>query len=217
MTIKKLLSGVMFVLVFLCLCSQPSQAQQKKGDKEVQAFASGFSFQWGDSFKPRSLEGASGSFISSSSSQSLSLGGSLGYFATRKNEIGGGVSLSVFRFRSCTTSFNNGQITGESCGSDSDVSLGLSAFYRYHFGKADAKGFPFVGVSISIGSVTRNFTGNVGARPHVGYKYFLKRNVALDFSVGYSVQLNKVDNDRFFFMQNRSSSVNGQLGLSFVF
>jgi hypothetical protein len=47
MTIKKLLSGVMFVLVFFCLCSQSSLAQQKKGDKEVQAFASGFNFQMG--------------------------------------------------------------------------------------------------------------------------------------------------------------------------
>jgi hypothetical protein len=173
--------------------------------------------KWGGSSKPRSLEGASGFFISSSSSQSFGLGGSLGYFATRKNEIGGGVSLNVGRFRSCTTSFNNGQITGESCGSDSNVSLGLSAFYRYNFGKADAKGFPFVGASISVGSVTRNFTGNVGARPHVGYKYFLKRNVALDFSVGYSFAINEVDDDRSFFIQDRSSSINGQLGLSFVF
>jgi len=193
---------------------------RRKAIKKSRLLPAGSNFQWGGNSKPRSLEGSpftSGTFISSSSSQSLSLGGSLGYFATRKNEIGGGVSLSVFRFRSCTTSFNNGQITGESCGSDSDVSLGLSAFYRYHFDKADAKGFPFVGASISVGSVTRNFTGNIGARPHVGYKYFLKRNVALDFSVGYSVQLKKVDDDRFFFIQNRSSSVNGQLGLSFVF
>ncbi|MEK6406244.1 MAG: hypothetical protein AABN34_04695 [Acidobacteriota bacterium] len=217
MTIKKLISGVMFVLVFFCLCSQSSLAQQKKGDKEVQAFASGFNFQWVGSSRPRSLEGASGSFTSSSSSQGFSLGGSLGYFLTRRNELGGGVSLSVVRFRSCTTSFNNGQITGESCGSDSNGSLGLIAFYRYNFGKADAKGFPFVGASIGVGNVTRNFTGNVLARPHVGYKYFLKRNVALDFSVGYSVQLNKGDEDRSFFIRDRLSTIDGQLALSFVF
>jgi hypothetical protein len=215
MTIKKTASGVMLVLAFLCFCSQSSRAQQKKGDNEVLAFSSGFAFGFGGDTKIGSLEGQ-GFFTSSFRVQSFSLGGDLGYFLTRRNEVGGGLALSATRFKSCFKSFSNGQITSESCNSDSNVGFGLSGFYRYNFVRGEAKGFPFVGGTISVASVTTNFTGNVRARPHVGYKYFLKRNVALDFSVGYTVELNKVGSDSPF-IRDRSSSIDGRLGLSFVF
>jgi hypothetical protein len=200
------------------LASKSTYAQQKKGDKEVQAFASGFHFQWGGDFKPRTLDpNSSGSFNSSSYYQNFSLGGALGYFLTRKHEIGAGVGLFVSRSHSCSTFYTAGEIIGTTCGSYSHASLGLSGFYRYHLAKRDAKGFPFVGASIGVSDVTINYTGNVTARPHVGYKYFVKRNVALDFSVGYLVELNKVDDARSVFIRDRINSVDGQLGLSFVF
>jgi hypothetical protein len=215
MTIKKTASGVLPVLALLCLGSQPSNAQPKKGDKEVLAFSSGFVFSFGGDIKIGSLEGQ-GFFSSSFRVQSFSLGGDLGYFLTSRNEIGGGLAFSATRFRSCFKSFSNGQVTSESCNSDSNVGLGLSGFYRYNFVRGEAKGFPFVGGTISAASVTDNFTGNVRARPHVGYKYFLKKSVALDFSVGYTVDLNKVD-DPGPFIRDRNSSIDGRLGLSFVF
>lgn len=200
------------VIVF----SQPAFAQQKKGDKEVLGFASGFSFNWGGAVKPRDLEG-SGGFTSYINSQTFSVSGNVGYFLTHKNEIGGGLGFSVARFKFCTKSFSNGRITAEQCETDSNVGLGLGGFYRYNFATPDAKGFPFVGASISIADVTSDYTGNVSARPHIGYKYFVKKNVALDFSVGYSIDINKSDNDNSFFIIERRNSVNGQLGLSFLF
>jgi lipopolysaccharide assembly outer membrane protein LptD (OstA) len=217
MDIKKVASRVMIILVFLCVSSGSTLAQQKKGDKEITAFASGFSFSFGGGFRPRSLAGASGFFSENDKSLNFNLGAQMGYFITRKSEIGGGLFLSVSHFSGCTTALNNGQITGKTCDSDSFANLGLVGFYRYNFAKADARGFPFVGVSIGIGSVTDNYTGNIRARPHAGYKYFLKKNVALDFSVGYDIDVNKVSDSKSFFIQERGKVIDGQVGLSFVF
>ncbi|HLG15152.1 MAG TPA: hypothetical protein VJH03_11705 [Blastocatellia bacterium] len=204
---SRLLLGV------ICLCAQSSNAQPKKGDKELSFVSGGFSFNFGGDGKPTNLEG-SGSFFSSSF-QNFNVGGRLGYFLTSRNEIGAGTFLSVFRDSFCKKSFFNGQITDEGCDSDTDVGLGFSGFYRYNFVRGERKGFPFVGATIGVSDVTSSFTGNVALRPEAGYKYFFKKNVALDFSVGYTAQLNKVDEDRF--TQDRRHSVNGQFGLSFIF
>jgi hypothetical protein len=61
-----------------------------------------------------------------------------------------------------------------------------------------------------------DYDGDISARREAGNKYFLKRNLALDFQAGYSVQLNKVDHHNFF-IQVRSSSIKARLALSFVF
>jgi hypothetical protein len=219
MTIKKVLSSVMFVLAAFLLCSHSSQAQQKTGDKEVLLFSNGFFFDFGGDTKLNTLKASpfiSGSFTSSSSSQGFNIGGEAGYFLSRKHEIGGGLFLSVHRFRFCQQNFMDSEVSDKICSSDTHVGLGLTGLYRYNFGRAEAKGFPFVGGTISVASVTTNFTGNVRLRPHSGYKYFVKKNVALDFSVGYSIEVNKVNNDSLF-IKDRRHSIDGQLGLSFVF
>lgn len=216
MDIKNLASRVLVVLALLCASSGSSLAQQKKGDKEITAFASGFSFTYGGDVRPASLEGT-GSFFENNRSLNFNLGGQIGYFITRKNEFGGGLTLSVNRFSGCRTDFSDGQILGKTCDSDAAANLGLLGFYRYNFAKPEARGFPFVGASIAIGSVTDNFTGNIRARPHAGYKYFLKRNVALDFSVGYDIDVNKVSDNDGFFIQDRRMAIDAQLGLSFLF
>ena len=65
------------------------------------------------------------------------------------------------------------------------------------------------------------FTFSRGSRPRSlegsGYKYFLSKTVALDFSVGYSFDINKVNDSNQFFITDRSSSIDGRVGLSFVF
>lgn len=207
---------VVIVLSFLFTLTEASYAQQKKGDKEVLLFSSGFSFGFGGGFRPKDLEGT-GSVGSTGNSQQFNLGGELGYFLTRRTEVGGGLSLSAVRSHFCVTLFSGGQVTSTSCNSSSGANLGLSVFYRYNFGKVDAKGVPFIGVSMAAASVKTNFTGNVTARPFAGYKYFLKRNVALDFSVGYLIDVNKVSDDSSLFIQDRRSSVDGRVGLSFLF
>ena len=63
--------------------------------------------------------------------------------------------------------------------------------------------------------VTNNFTGNVQGRTFVGYKYYVKKNVALDFSVGFLFDINKVNDP--FFDSNSGGNINGRLGLSFIF
>jgi hypothetical protein len=219
MTIKKVLSCVMFVLAVLLLCSPSSQAQQKKGDKEVLLFSNGFFSDFGGDTKLNTLKASQFTFVgftSSSNSQGFNIGGEVGYFVTRKNEIGGGLFLSVDRFSSCQETFMDGELVDKHCGSDTRTGLGLTGLYRYNFAKAEAKGFPFVGGTISVSDVTTNFTGNVRARPHAGYKYFVKRNVALDFSVGYLIEVNKVNQDSLF-VTDRHQRIDGQLGLSFVF
>jgi hypothetical protein len=201
------------------LCSESSQAQQKKGDKEVLLFSNGFFFDFGGDTKLNTAKSdpfTSGSFFSSSSSQGFNIGGEVGYFLTRKHEVGGGPFLSVDHFSFCQQDFVGSELTGKTCSSDTQVGLGLTGLYRYNFAKAEARGFPFVGGTISVSDVTRNFTGNVRARPHAGYKYFVKKNVALDFSVGYLIEVNKVNNDSLF-ITDRRHSIDGQLGLSFVF
>lgn len=209
----KLLSSLLFLLTTVLLSSQSSLAQQKKGDFEITAFSSGFNFGFGGDFKSTSSDGRVTS-TTTEKVQSFNLGGQAGYFLTRRHEVGGGLNLSVSRFEICNKF--SGDETGEFCNSDTNVGLGLSAFYRYNIAKAEAKGFPFVGVTFSVASVTDNFTGNFRLRPHAGYKYFVKRNVALDFSVGYSFDVNKVDDSSVFIVERRKS-VDGQLGLSFVF
>jgi hypothetical protein len=100
------------------------------------------------------------------------------------------------------------------CSTDTNAGLGFDAFYRYNIAKPESKGFPFGGFSVSVADVTTTFTGNVTARPHAGYKYFFKRNVALDVSVGYRFDVNRVTQG---FIQDRHKSIDGTAGLSFVF
>jgi hypothetical protein len=190
-------------------------AQQKKGDVELLLASGGFNFRSGGGLTPVDFSG-SGSVVSGGSSQDFFVSGSAGYFITRKHELGGGVGLTVIRIKDCLTSFTNGQVVGETCSSDTSASFGLSAFYRYNFAREGARGFPFVGASVSVADlVHRDFTGNVRARPNVGYKYFLRNNVGLDFSVGYSMDLNRFANSSF--IEERSRSVDGQVGLTFIF
>ena len=110
----------------------------------------------------------------------------------------------------------DGQLVNERSFSDTSATLGLDGFYRYNIAKPDAKGFPFVGVSVAVASVTQNFTGNFTARPHAGYKYFLKRNVALDVNVGFRFDINKSDSDESL-IEDRRKTIDGRVGLSFVF
>jgi hypothetical protein len=218
MSIKNMILNAFLATTLLCLCFQVSNAQQKKGDMEIiGSSSSGFGLVFGGASRPRTLEGSSGSFFSSYSEQYFNVAGELGYFVTRRHEIGGGLSFSVYHYSSCLKSYDNGKILGESCDSGTHAGLGLSGFYRYNFGRGEAKRFPFIGATLSVASVSQNFTGNFRARPHVGYKYFLKKSVALDFSVGYLFDINEVSGRDRFFIQDRSNSMDGRVGLSFVF
>jgi hypothetical protein len=207
--------GFMLVLLVIAFLCRSSMAQQNKGDVELLLASGGFSLRSSGGLSPVDFLG-SGVLASGSSSQDFFVSGSAGYFITRKNELGGGVGLTVSHFRYCLDSFSNGQIVDKTCSSDTSASFGLSAFYRYNFSREGARGFPFVGASLAVADlVHRDFTGNVRARPNVGYKYFLTRSVALDFSVGYTVDLNRFVNSSF--VEERSRSVDGQVGLAFIF
>ena len=132
------------MLVFRVLClSAAAQAQPKKGDKGVFVLAGNTFIGLGDG----------------SGNASFGASGRLGYYFTRRNEVGG---------------------------------------------------------QISVADVTRHFTGNWRARPHVGYKYLLKNNVGLDFSFGYSVELNRVRGPFVSFTQGREQHLDGQVGLTFL-
>ncbi|MCI0486551.1 MAG: hypothetical protein L0229_08110 [Blastocatellia bacterium] len=215
--VKSLGRGLLvFAIPFFCCHSVC--AQQEKGSKEVQFFSSSFSFTADASETITRIVGNSEETRTRSRSQGFSLGGRLGYFLTRKHEVGGGTDMNIFRSRFCRRVVQNEQLIDEDCNSNTFFRLGLTGFYRYNFAGEGARGFPFVGGEFAVSDVTRNFTGNLSVRPHAGYKYYLKKNVALDFSLGYSAQLNKVtERDEFFsFETSRGSSVNGVFSLSFV-
>ena len=190
---------LVFCVLFL---SAAAQAQPKKGDKEVFVLAGSTYIGLGDS----------------SGNASFTASGQLGYYFTRRNEVGGGTSFYVSHFKFCSRTIDSdGTILFERCDSDTSAGIGFSGFYRFNMARAGARGFPFVGGQISVADVTKNFTGNWRARPHVGYKYFLKNNVGLDFSFGYSVELNKVKDPFPFFTQGREQHLDGQIGLTFLF
>jgi hypothetical protein len=198
-------------LIVLIGCGSAA-AQQKKGDKEVRFFSGGFFFNFGGDSRFVDSFGNNVSF--SSTSQGFEIGATVGYFATRRHEVGGGTHFSAFHTRSCTRTLFGDQFS-EFCNSNADVGLGLIGFYRYNFARETSKRFPFVAIQVSVNDVTGNFTGNVSAFPHAGYKYFLKGNVAVDFTVGYVIQVNKVRDS--FFDRDRLNTIAGNFGLTFIF
>ncbi len=202
------------VSIILACCSA-AQAQQKKGDREISFFSGGFFISVDETgFKDSDLSGT-GVAGRTSGYQSFNVGGLIGYFLTRHNEIGGGTFLSFSHAKFCLRSFEDGKLTGESCDSSNYFAMGLDGFYRYHFGREGAKRAFFAGADLFVGDVTRNHTGNIRVRPHVGYRYFLEKKVSLDFSVGYNAELNKKNDG--YFQRDRQGWISGQLGLSFIF
>jgi len=196
-------------------CCSAVQSQQRRGDKEISLFSGGFFISVDETgFKDSDFSGT-GVVGRSLGTQSFHIGGLIGYFVTRHNEIGGGPFLYFSHSRFCLRSFEDGKLTGESCAGDNYFAMGLGGFYRYHFGREGAKRVFFAGTDLSVGDVTRNYTGNIRVRPHVGYRYFLQKKVSLDFSVGYNAELNKKDNS--YFQRDREGWISGQLGLSFIF
>jgi hypothetical protein len=188
--INKTARGVIcaFMLLWLCVTAQ---AQQEKGDLEVLAFSGGFNIGVGDS----------GGF------SSYSLGGRVGYFITRRHEAGGGIDLSIVRIR-----FRLGDETI----SETSVGLSLAGLYRYNFASKGSKFVPFIGMEASVATFGGFFEGaaeRVRLRPHGGFKYFVKKNVALDFSFGGSFNVAR-DDDSF---ASRDAFIDGRVGLSFVF
>ena len=214
-TVHRTVRAAALAVAVLLVNSGLADAQQEKGNKEIFFFSGGFSLAVDETrFRDADFKGT-GSVGLSRGSGGLNFGGQIGYFLTRHNEIGGGVSLSLYHSRVCVRTFSEGQFTGEACNSDTYFAIGLDAFYRYHFAREGARRFFFAGSDLSAADLTRNYTGNIRVRPHVGYRYFLDKKVALDFSAGYAAELNKPSND--FFPRDREGSLVGQLSLSFLF
>src|SRR5262245_8157662 len=214
-SLSRLFIAVTHLFVTLLILCAAANAQQNKGDKEIMFFSGGFFISVDETdFKTANLSGT-GAIAQTSGFRSFAVGGKFGYFLTRRHEIGGGTSLAVYRFKFCVRTFEDGRITSENCEPDTYFAMSLGGFYRFHFAQEGARRFFFVGADVAAGGITRNYTGNLVARPHVGYRYFLNKKVALDFSVGYTAELNKRDES--FFARDREGSINGQFSLSFVF
>jgi hypothetical protein len=226
---------VCFNFLLILVFSLPAAAQVEKGTKEISVFSGGFSADLnGSRFSTTTIDSNGVELLETTiKSQGFNLGGRFGYFLTRRNEVGGGTNLSFARTNLCRRLTENGTVILDTCNSTRDFRLGFDGFYRYNFAGANDKGFPFVGASIGVQDVTTNFTGNFVTRPEVGYKYFFKKNIALDVSAGVTFELNKKlsrlnigtssggiiggDDEEFFFDQNKRVRLNGQVGLSFIF
>ena len=142
------------------LASGSAAAQQQKGDKEVQLFAT-------SSYMKTNVGGFS------SSTTSTTIGLIFGYFFTAPLEVrigmvgtgssssGGGGSTGVFSFTPGVT---------------------------YSFIRSGSKTIPYLGVdayftSITSGGVSQS---NSSVRPNLGAKYFISRNAAIDVNMGYT-------------------------------
>jgi hypothetical protein len=194
--------GMIFTFCVLSVSATTATGQPEKGDKEVLVLAGNTFIGLGDR----------------SGNVSFSASGKLGYYFTRRNEVGGGISFFVDHFKVCSRTIDSdGHIIFEQCDSGTNAGVGFSAFYRFNMAREGARGFPFIGGEIAVADVTQNFTGNWRARPHVGYKYFLKKNIGLDFSFGYTVDINKVKSSFTFIDQGRQGNLDGQIGLIFLF
>jgi hypothetical protein len=211
------LTGVVFVISIVCFFPSNTFAQVEKGTKEILFFSSNFAITVKEPESIFLVEDGTISVGSFSNGRGFSIGGKFGYFLSQRNEVGAGTNLSVFRSKFCSRIFNNGQLVEEECDSDTRYLQGVSGFYRYNFANKGSKRFPFVGAELFVGDLTTNYTGNFKLRPQVGYKYFFNKNVALDASVGYTMDLNEKKRENDFFRIRRSSAFDGQAGLSFVF
>jgi hypothetical protein len=221
----KTFAGGVCLFALLAVCGNSVSAQVEKGSKEITVFSGGF---FADLNKSESISrivilGETFETRISSRSQGFDVGGRFGYFLTRKHEVGGGISLTVNHSRICISSSGDDEDIGENCNSNTATGLGLAGFYRYNFAGKGERGFPFVGVGVEAANVTSDNRRLARLRPEGGYKYFLNKNVALDMSVGVSVDLNKFDEftgpitSTTTFESNRRWNLNGRIGFSFVF
>ena len=202
-------------VIILIACCSAVRSQQKSGNKEISFLTGGFFISVNETgFKDSEFSGT-GVVGRTTGARSFNVGGLIGYFLTRHNEIGGGPSVYFSHAKFCLRSYEDGKVTGEYCDSSNYFSMGLSGLYRYHFGREGARKVLFAGTDLLVGDVTRNYTGNIRMRPHVGYRYFLEKKVSLDFSVGYNAELNKKTNS--YYQRDREGWISGQLGLSFIF
>jgi hypothetical protein len=211
------LTAVIFAISVLCFFPSDTFAQVEKGTKEILVFSSNFSISVKEPETRFSVDENTFSVGSFGNNGGFSIGGKFGYFLSQRNEIGAGTNLSVFHSKYCLRTFQDGQLIDEECERDTRYIQGVSGFYRYNFANKGSKRFPFVGAELSVADLTTNYTGNFRLRPQVGYKYFFNKNVALDLSVGYTMDLNEKKRENDFFRIRRSSAFDGQAGLSFVF
>jgi hypothetical protein len=94
----------------------------------------------------------------------------IGYFITRQVEVSGISFISI----------SGGGGTGTS------VDFGLGGTLDYNFAKEGRKAFPYLGIELDWFNVSGSpRTNDVEIRPHGGFKFFVKRNVALDLNAGY--------------------------------
>jgi hypothetical protein len=222
--IKRFTVGVCLLAV-LAVCGNTVSAQVEKGSKEITVFSGGFFADLNRAETVSRIVVFDGTLETrvSSRSQGFDIGGRFGYFLTRKHEIGGGLNYTVSHSRICFSGSGDDEDQIEDCTSNTGTILGLAGFYRYNFAGKDERGFPFVGVGVEAANLTRENSRLARLRPEAGYKYFFNKNVALDASVGVSVDLNKINNFTgpitgvAAIESDRRWNLNGRIGLAFVF
>ncbi len=218
-------------IVVVCLftvlmgCGETVSAQVEKGSKEITVFSGGFfaDLNRAETVSRIVVLGETLETRISSRSQGFDVGGRFGYFLTRKHEVGGGLNFNVNHSRVCISGFGDDEDSGEECTSNTATGLGLAGFYRYNFAGKGERGFPFVGIGLEAANLTRDNSRLARLRPEGGYKYFFNKNVALDMSVGVSVDLNRANSfsgpitGAAGFESDRRWNLNGRIGFSFFF
>lgn len=115
----------------------------------------------------------------------------LGYYFTQQMELFGSLNLSMSREATAGTS--------------ADAGLGVA--FRYNFVTPGRQTVPYVGVAYSLNSM-KDPGDSSYAQPNVGFKYYVRRNMAFDVNVSYGHAL---------FSNNGGNVVRESVGLVFGF
>ena len=118
--------------------------------------------------------------------------GSIGYYFSKSLELIGGTSLSLSQ--------------GDSGGTSVDA--GLNGAFRYNFSSSGKKAVPYVGFEYFMNSV-RDPKDSSFIRPNGGFKYYFKRNVAIDVNGGWGRNA--------FASGPKFNVINERIGIVFVF
>jgi hypothetical protein len=181
--------------------------QNKKGNLLIGTYfgSTGLSFGSSESGNSRSTDRSKGD----SSSFSIGVGPSIGYFLTEKLVLGASVSLSYGQSRS---EYSTTESENTSKSNSSSLYLSLGPFVRYYLGRPNAKRMPFIHASIGTSlypSYSGHYETNSGYEydysypkymywsggVQIGYEHFVNSAIGLQYYVGYSFSHSSYETD----------------------
>ena len=135
----------------------------------------------------------------------------VGYFISSKWEAGMGLFFTITAYVEEAPDNTSGRPYHRK---NTSGVVGPLIFGRYNWHTGD-KSLTYVGLELGLQAYRTNVgngTNDWLGRPHVGYKYFIKKSVAFDANMGYNAIFSNAQNS-----VHRSDSLDFKIGLAFIF